>query len=108
MNNLVLVEEAGVEKTAIAEGLAQRIVNGDLPEILLNKEVITLDMILLVAGTRFWGEFKERLREIVNEVQKAGNIILVIYEIHTLVGSGTLGGNMDALNLHWLEASYNA
>ncbi len=98
-NNPVLVGEPGVGKTAIAEGLAQRIVDGDLPEMLLDKEVIILDMTLLVAGTRFRGEFEERLKGIVNEVRNAGNIILVIDEIHTLVGSGALGGNMDAANL---------
>ncbi|HAC62961.1 MAG TPA: chaperone protein ClpB [Cyanothece sp. UBA12306] len=98
-NNPILIGEPGVGKTAIAEGLAQRIVEGDLPEMLLDKEVIALDMTLLVAQTRFRGEFEERLKGIINEVRNAGNIILVIDEIHTLVGAGALGGNMDAANL---------
>lgn len=91
--------EPGVGKTAIVEGLAQHIVDGNLPKILLYKQVITLDMTLLVAGTHFRGEFEKRLKAIVNEVRNAGNIILVIDDIHTLVGSDILGGNMDAANL---------
>ncbi|GBF80141.1 ATP-dependent Clp protease ATP-binding subunit [Aphanothece sacrum] len=98
-NNPVLVGEPGVGKTAIAEGLAQRIVAGEIPELLINKEVMTLDMGLLVAGTRFRGDFEERLKAIVEEVKKAGNIILVIDEVHTLVGAGNMGGGMDAANL---------
>ncbi|ACK64132.1 ATPase AAA-2 domain protein [Rippkaea orientalis PCC 8801] len=98
-NNPVLIGEPGVGKTAIAEGLAQRIVNKDLPETLQDKQVIALDMTLLVAGTRFRGEFEERLKAIVEEVRQAGNIILVIDEIHTLVGAGALGGVLDAANL---------
>ncbi|MEA5512081.1 ATP-dependent Clp protease ATP-binding subunit [Crocosphaera sp. UHCC 0190] len=98
-SNPVLVGEPGVGKTAIAEGLAQRIIEGDIPEILQDKEVIALDMGLLVAGTRFRGEFEERLKSIVNQVKEAGNIILVIDELHTLVGAGNMGGAMDASNL---------
>ncbi len=98
-NNPVLVGEPGVGKTAIAEGLAQRIVEGDIPEILKDMQVIALDMGLLVAGTRFRGEFEERLKSIVKEVKESGNIILMIDEIHTLVGAGTMGGVMDAANL---------
>ena len=98
-NNPVLVGEPGVGKTAIAEGLAQRIVNGDVPELLEDKQVVSLNVGLLVAGTRFRGEFEERLTQIMNEVRQANNIILVIDEIHTLVGAGASGGGMDAANL---------
>jgi len=98
-NNPVLVGEPGVGKTAIAEGLAQRIVRQDVPEALQDKQVYSLDMGLLVAGTRFRGEFEERLKGIVKEVQDAENIILVIDEIHTLIGGGAMEGGMDAANL---------
>lgn len=87
-NNPVLIGEPGVGKTAIAEGLAQRIVNNDVPGILADKQVFSLDMGLLVAGTRYRGEFEERLKAIVDEIRSAGNIILVIDEIHTLIGTG--------------------
>ncbi len=98
-NNPVLVGEPGVGKTAIAEGLAQRIVNQDVPEALLNKRVISLDMGLLVSGTRFRGDFEERLTQLVSEVRQDPNVVLVIDEIHTLVGAGSLEGGMDAANL---------
>ncbi len=98
-NNPVMVGEPGVGKTAIAEGLAQRIVDGDVTQLLEGKEVISLDMGLLLAGTKFRGEFEERLKSIVDEVRNAGNIILVIDEIHTLVGAGAMGGAMDAANM---------
>jgi ATP-dependent Clp protease ATP-binding subunit ClpC len=98
-NNPVLVGEPGVGKTAIAEGLAQRIFSGDVPEFLQDKEVIALDMGLLLAGTRLRGEFEERLKAIIEEVEKSGQIILVIDEIHTLVGAGSLGGALDAANI---------
>ncbi|MGB3402807.1 MAG: ATP-dependent Clp protease ATP-binding subunit [Microcoleaceae cyanobacterium] len=98
-NNPVLVGEPGVGKTAIAEGLAQRITHNNVPELLIDKQVYSLDMGALVSGTRFRGEFEERLKKIVEEVQTAGNIILVIDEIHTLVGAGAVEGSMDAANL---------
>ena len=98
-NNPVLVGEPGVGKTAIAEGLAQRIVDGDVPDLIQEKEVVSLDMSSLLAGTKFRGEFEERLKSIVEEVKKAGNIILVIDEIHTMMGAGAMGGAMDAANL---------
>ncbi|MEB3826940.1 ATP-dependent Clp protease ATP-binding subunit [Phormidium sp. CCY1219] len=98
-NNPVLVGEPGVGKTAIAEGLAQRIAKKDIPDILENKQVFTLDMGLLIAGTRFRGDFEERIKAILEEVRSSGNVILVIDEIHTLVGAGSLEGGMDAANL---------
>ncbi|MGL5944486.1 MAG: ATP-dependent Clp protease ATP-binding subunit [Waterburya sp.] len=98
-NNPILVGEPGVGKTAIAEGLAQQIVNGDVSPLLADKEVISLDMGSLLAGTKFRGEFEERLKTIVDEVRKAGNIILVIDEIHNIVGAGAMGGAMDAANM---------
>jgi len=98
-NNPILVGEPGVGKTAIAEGLAQRIVDGDVSPLLADKEVISLDMGSLLAGTKFRGEFEERLKSIVEEVRAAGNIILVIDEIHTIVGAGAMGGAMDAANM---------
>jgi ATP-dependent Clp protease ATP-binding subunit ClpC len=98
-NNPVLIGEPGVGKTAIAEGLAQRIINQDVPETLLDKQVISLDMGSLVAGTRFRGDFEERLKKVMHEIRDAGNIILVIDEIHTLVGAGGTEGGMDAANI---------
>ncbi|MEL6319705.1 MAG: ATP-dependent Clp protease ATP-binding subunit [Cyanobacteria bacterium J06626_14] len=98
-NNPILLGDPGVGKTAIAEGLAQRIANRDVPGGLEDQRVISLDMGSLVSGTRFRGDFEERLNAIINEVTKAGNIILVIDEIHTLVGGGMMDGGMDAANL---------
>jgi ATP-dependent Clp protease ATP-binding subunit ClpC len=98
-NNPILLGEPGVGKTAIAEGIAQRIVNQNVPEGLQDVQVISLNMGTLVAGTRYRGDFEERLTQVLDEVRAAGNIVLVIDEIHTLVGAGALGGGMDAANL---------
>ena len=99
-NNPILIGEAGVGKTAIAEGIALRIATGDAPESLKDKEIASLDIGLLVAGTKFRGEFEERLKNLMKEVEKAeGNIILFIDEIHTIVGAGAAEGSMDAANI---------
>jgi ATP-dependent Clp protease ATP-binding subunit ClpC len=98
-NNPVLIGEPGVGKTAIAEGLAQRITNNDIPDILQEKRVVTLDIGLLVAGTKYRGEFEERLKKIMEEIRTAGNVILVIDEVHTLIGAGAAEGAIDAANI---------
>src|SRR5512147_2832468 len=98
-NNPVLIGEPGVGKTAIAEGLAQRIANNDVPDILEDKRVVTLDIGLLVAGTKYRGEFEERLKKIMDEIRSAGNVILVIDEVHTLIGAGAAEGAIDAANI---------
>jgi len=98
-NNPVLIGEPGVGKTAIAEGLAQRIHSGDVPDILEDKRVLTLDIGLLVAGTKYRGEFEERLKKIMEEIRGAGNVILVIDEVHTLIGAGAAEGAIDAANI---------
>jgi ATP-dependent Clp protease ATP-binding subunit ClpC len=98
-NNPVLIGEPGVGKTALAEGLAQRIANRDVPSILEDKLVITLDVGLLVAGTKYRGEFEERLKRIMDEIKSANNVILVIDEVHTLIGAGAAEGAIDAANL---------
>jgi len=98
-NNPVLIGEAGVGKTAIAEGIAQRIVEGSLPEPLLNKRLVTIELGSVVAGTKYRGEFEKRMERILNEIRKAKNIILFIDEIHTLVGAGAAEGAIDASNI---------
>jgi ATP-dependent Clp protease ATP-binding subunit ClpB len=99
-NNPILIGEAGVGKTAIIEGLAIRIANGDVPESLKDKELVSLDMGLLVAGTKYRGEFEERLKNIIKEIEKSeGKIILFIDEIHTIVGAGSAEGSLDASNM---------
>ncbi|NEO31083.1 MAG: ATP-dependent Clp protease ATP-binding subunit [Symploca sp. SIO3C6] len=98
-NNPVLLGEPGVGKTAIAEGLAQRIINQSVPELLTDKQVVTLDMGSLISGTRYRGDFEERLKQIMEEVRQAGNIILVVDEIHTMVGAGSTEGGLDAANI---------
>jgi ATP-dependent Clp protease ATP-binding subunit ClpC len=98
-NNPVLIGEPGVGKTAIAEGLAQRIVEGEVPETLRGKRVMTLDMGTVVAGTKYRGEFEDRLKKIMDEIRSAGNIILFIDELHTLIGAGGAEGAIDASNI---------
>ncbi|BAU26152.1 ATP-dependent Clp protease ATP-binding subunit ClpC [Aneurinibacillus soli] len=98
-NNPVLIGEPGVGKTAVAEGLAQRIINNEIPETLRNKRVMTLDMGTVVAGTKYRGEFEDRLKKIMDEIRQAGNIILFIDELHTLIGAGGAEGAIDASNI---------
>ena len=98
-NNPIVLGEPGTGKTAIVEGLAQRITAGDVPTSLMNKKVITLDMSALIAGAKYRGEFEDRLKKVIDEVKKAGNIILFIDEIHTIVGAGASEGSMDAANI---------
>src|SRR5271154_3982957 len=98
-NNPVLLGEAGVGKTAIVEGLAQEIARGNVPEILLNKRVVTLDLALMVAGTKYRGQFEERIKAVMDEIRRAKNIILFIDELHTIVGAGSAEGTMDASNI---------
>lgn len=98
-NNPCLIGEPGVGKTAIAEGLAQRIANGDVPETIEGKKVITLDMGLLVAGTKYRGEFEERLKKLMEEIKQSSEIILFIDEVHTLIGAGAAEGAIDAANI---------
>ncbi len=98
-NNPVLLGEAGVGKTAIVEGLAQRIIAGDVPEILHEKRIVVLDLAMMVAGTKYRGQFEERIKAVMNEVRKAKNVILFIDELHTLVGAGGAEGAIDASNV---------
>ncbi len=98
-NNPVLIGEAGVGKTAIAEGLAQEIASGIVPELLIDKKVITLDLALMVAGTKYRGQFEERIKAVMDEIRRAKNIIIFIDELHTIVGAGAAEGAMDASNI---------
>lgn len=98
-NNPVLIGEAGVGKTAIVEGLAQEIASGIVPEILIDKRVITLDLALMVAGTKYRGQFEERIKAVMDEIRKAKNVIIFIDELHTIVGAGAAEGAMDASNI---------
>ncbi|MGE5554056.1 MAG: ATP-dependent Clp protease ATP-binding subunit [Betaproteobacteria bacterium] len=98
-NNPVLIGEPGVGKTAIVEGLAQKITNGDVPEVLLGKRVVTLDMGALVAGSKFRGEFEERLKKVMDEIRSSGDVILFVDEMHTIIGAGAAEGAIDASNI---------
>jgi len=98
-NNPVLIGEPGVGKTAIAEGLAQLVVTGDVPETLLNKRVVTLDLSGMLAGTKYRGDFEDRIKKAIEEVQKSGDIILFIDELHTIIGAGAAEGAIDAANI---------
>jgi ATP-dependent Clp protease ATP-binding subunit ClpC len=98
-NNPVLIGEAGVGKTAIVEGLAQRIIKGDVPDNLRKKKLITLDLALMIAGTKYRGQFEERIKAVMDEIKKHGNILLFIDELHTIVGAGAAEGAIDASNI---------
>jgi len=98
-NNPVLLGEAGVGKTAIVEGLAQRIIKGEVPEILFERRIVVLDLAMMVAGTKYRGQFEERIKAVMNEVRRAGNVVLFIDELHTLVGAGGAEGAIDASNV---------
>jgi ATP-dependent Clp protease ATP-binding subunit ClpC len=98
-NNPVLLGEAGVGKTAIVEGFAQKVVNGDVPELLLDRRIVVLDLAMMVAGTKYRGQFEERIKAVMNEVRRAKNTILFIDELHTLVGAGGAEGAIDASNV---------
>src|SRR6267378_4016309 len=98
-NNPVLLGEAGVGKTAIVEGLAQEIASGNVPELLHDKKVITLDLALMVAGTKYRGQFEERIKAVMDEIRRSKNVIIFIDELHTIVGAGSAEGTMDASNI---------
>ncbi len=98
-NNPALIGEAGVGKTAIVEGIAQKIVEGEVPEILRRKKLITLDLVLMVAGSKYRGQFEERLKAVMDEIKRSGDVLLFIDELHTIVGAGAAEGAMDASNI---------
>ena len=98
-NNPCLVGEPGVGKTAVVEGLAQKIIQGDIPEVIQNKRVLVLDLSGMVAGSKYRGEFEERIKKALREVSAAGNILLFIDEIHTIIGAGGAEGAIDAANI---------
>lgn len=98
-NNPVLLGEAGVGKTAIVEGLAQRIMTGDVPEILIDKRIVVLDLALMVAGTKYRGQFEERIKAVMDEIRRSDNVVIFIDELHTLVGAGGAEGAIDASNI---------
>ncbi|EPP28665.1 ATPase associated with various cellular activities family protein, partial [Chlamydia psittaci 84-8471/1] len=98
-NNPVLIGEAGVGKTAIVEGLAQKIISNEVPDTLRKKRLITLDLALMIAGTKYRGQFEERIKAVMDEVRKHGNILLFIDELHTIVGAGAAEGAIDASNI---------
>ena len=98
-NNPVLLGEAGVGKTAIVEGLAQEIAAGKMPELLRDKRVITLDLALMVAGTKYRGQFEERIKAVMDEIHRSKNVILFIDELHMIVGAGSAEGALDASNI---------
>ncbi len=98
-NNPVLLGEAGVGKTAIVEGLSQQVVNRQVPELLKDKHIVVLDLAMMVAGTKYRGQFEESIKAVINEVKRAANVILFIDELHTLVGAGGAEGVIDASNV---------
>ena len=98
-NNPVLIGSAGVGKTAVVEGLAQRIVSGRVPETLASKHIISIDLVSILAGTKYRGQFEEKLKNILDEIKRSKNVIVFIDEIHMIVGAGSAEGSMDAGNI---------